>query len=229
MHTKCLGTDSSLLGSCLLYMAKEVMPGSAEDNLSLIWEAIQDHYRTNNTTTRLSNLTLGMLKNEPFPKLAAKAIEIKCLLPAVEDFLKPWMASNVIVQWFQRLVTLSRMLDDAVFGNKSFFLAEPERLQLRSAIFQYNQLLTQLARHFYSRGMAYCNFIPKNHFLCHIGVHTSKTGVSPRVAFCFQGEDFMALVKKLCIGSSRGTDPAKLASKAVAKYLRGLDLLLSHS
>ena len=229
MHTKCLGTDSSLLGSCLLYLVKEVMPGAIEDNLSMVWSSIKGFYRANKTSCRLGNLTLKMLKNEPFPRLAAKAMEIKCLLPAIEELLQPWLPGNVQLQWFHRLVALSRLLDDIVFGNKSFLLSEPERVQLRAGIFQYNQLLTQLARHFHTRGLPYCNFLPKIHFLMHIGVNTSKSGVSPRLAWCFQGEDFMSLLKSLCTSSSRGIDSAKLVMKVNEKYLRGLDLLFSQA
>ena len=228
MHTKCLGTDSNLLGSCLLYMVKHIMPGSAEDNLAMLWSSIREHYRTNKTSCRLSNLTLKMLKHEPFPRLAAKAMEIKCLLPAVEEVLKPWMGNNAHLQWFHKLVVLSRSLDDVIFGNKTFLLSKKERVLVRRAIFQYNQLLTQLARHFHSNAQAFCNFTVKNHILAHIGVNTSKSGISPRLGWCFQGEDFMSLLKSLCISSSRGVDSAFLVKKVNEKYLRGLDLLMRH-
>ena len=68
----------------------------------------------------------------------------------------------------------------------------------------------------------------KNHYLCHSGLDSAKTGLSPRLAFCFEGEDFMSVVKSLCMGSNRGLESAKLTEKVIPKYLLGLDLVLQH-
>ena len=54
----------------------------------------------------------------------------------------------------------------------------------------------------------------------------AQTGVSPRLGFCFQGEDLMAIIKSLCVGSSRAVDTTKLVDKVVAKYIRGLDFFM---
>ena len=228
MHTKCLGTDSNLVGSCLAYMAKELLPGTITDNVAAMWQDISSYYKANNTPCRLSHLTVKMIKNDPFHRLAAKAIEIRWLLPAVETILRPWTARDASVAWMHRLVVLSCRMDAIVFQNKSFLLTADERVALKGFIFEYNQCLTQLGRHFHSRGQPYFNYTPKNHFLCHMGVDASKSGISPRLGWCFQGEDFMRLVKTLSVASNRGVDPGNLVNKVVEKYLRGLDLLLKH-
>ena len=225
MHTKLLGTDSTLLGSCILFLIQKVMPGTPEENLATLWESVQTFYRTHKTRNRISRLTMKMVKHEPFPRLAAKAMETRDLTPAVEEFLRAWVG-NPQCAWFHRLVLLSMRLDGLVFANKSYFLSEDERESLRVGIFEYSQTLTRLAHYFHRRGEAFVNFTLKNHYLLHLGLNASKTGISPRLAFCFQGEDFMSVVKHLCVGSSRGVDSAKLVDKVVAKYLRGLDLFL---
>ena len=185
------------------------MPETAEANLANIWMSIQAFYREHKTRNRLGRLTFKMVKHKPFPRLAAKAIETRDLIPAVESFLKDWVG-NPQCLWFHRLVFLSMRLDALVFSNKSFLLTDAEREALRSGLFEYNQVLTKLAHHFHNRGKAYCNFTPKNHYLLHLGLHASKTGISPRLGFCFQGEDFMSVIKTLCVGSSRGVNSAKL-------------------
>ena len=197
-----------------------------QENLQAIWASVHAFYRAKKTKNRLGRLTYNMVKNDPFPRLAAKALETRDLLPAMEEFLRAWVG-NPLCAYFHRLIFLSTSLDVIVFSNKTFLLSGFEREALRSGIFEYNQTLTVLAHHCHKAGLPYCNFTPKNHFLCHLGLIASKTGVSPRLGFCFQGEDFMATVKWLCIGSHRGVSSAKLFDKVAAKYLRGLDFLLS--
>ena len=193
----------------------------------MVWESVQNFYRVNATPCRLSRLTLSMVQHEPFPRLACKAMEMRHLLPAVEHFLQAWVA-NPMVPWFHFLVKMSCGLDNIVFSNKSMVLTVQERHALREGIFKYNQALTKFAWHFHERGMAFCNFTVKNHYLCHMALDAAKTGVSPRLAFCYEGEDFMSLIKKLCGASNRGVESAKLIDKIIPKYLLGLDLLLKN-
>ena len=227
MHTKSLGTDSALLGSCIMYLISVVLPGTAEQNLGLIWESVQNFYRANHTPVRLGRLTMKMVQNEPFPKLSCKAMETRHLIPALEHFVRAWVGDPLVAR-FQMLLKLSRGLDDVVFSNKTMALSLQERHALKEGIFKYNQVLTDLARYFHQRGLPYCNYTVKNHYLCHLGLEAAKSGLSPRVAFCYEGEDFMSLIKKLCMSSSRGVESAKLMEKVLPKYLRGLDILLKH-
>ena len=169
-----------------------------------------------------------MLQNDPFPKLSAKAMEIRHLLAAVIHFSSAWLANPIIAR-FQKLLQLSHGLDEIVFSNKTFVLSMLERQALKEGTFKYNQALTRLARFFHERGLPFCNYTVINHYLCHIGLEASRTGVNPRLAFCFEGEDFMRVVKSLCMGSSRGLESALLIDKAIPKYLRGLDYLLKQA
>ena len=162
---------------------------------------------------------------QAFYKLSAKAVETRDLLPALASIVQPWVG-NPIVQWFQTLLLLSSRLDALVFGNPNYWLSTQERKNLKEGLFRYNQVLSKLAWHFYRQGKPFCNYTIKNHYLLHMGVTASKTGISPRLAFCFQGEDFMSLIKSLAIASSRGMASALLINKVVEKYLRGLDLLM---
>ena len=225
MHCKCLGTDSYLVGSVLAFMALEILPDSTEENIAFLWEQIQEQYGLLKTKCRLSRLTWNMVKHQPFYKLSAKAIETRDLLPPLVAILQPWVG-NPVVAWFQRLVLLSKTLDELVFGTPTMWLGLKERRSLKAEIFEFNQLLSKLAWHFHNAGKPFCNFTIKNHYLCHIGLHACKTGISPRLAFCFQGEDFMSLVKNLAKASGRGISSSKMINKIVQRYLRGLDLLL---
>ena len=145
MHTKSLGTDAYLLGSCLTFLVSHVLPGTADQNIGLIWDAVQGFYQANRTPCRLSRLTMGMVSGQPFPKLSAKAMETRHLLPAVEHFFKG-VGGNPLVAWFHRLVSLAWKLDEIVFANKTMLLSVRERQALKQGLFRYNQVLTRLAR-----------------------------------------------------------------------------------
>ena len=131
MHTKSLGVDANLLGSCIAYLARVALPGTQEENIALIWYGIQREYRSQKTAGRLGRLTFNMVKNPPFPRLSAKANEIMCLLPVMETLLQGWAPSDPILVWFHRLVALSAQIDNLVFQNKTFVLSQgkkgPER------------------------------------------------------------------------------------------------------
>ena len=229
MHTKSQGTDADLLGSVLAYWAKEVLPESPEDNIAFIWSRVQMFYQANRTKCRLSRLTYNMVKHAPFPRLSAKAVETRDLLPAVEDFCRQWVHENpddAVCVHFHRLLLLSTHLDRLVFSNPGYLFTREAAAEFRDGIFLYNQTLTMLAHHFHTQAQSYCNYTLKNHYLCHWGLLAAKSSLSPRLAFCYQGEDFMGVVKTLAVASSRGIDTAKLFDKVVAKYLRGLDFLL---
>ena len=226
MHSKSLGVDANLLGSCIAYLAREFLPGTQAETIAVIWDGIQREYRSQKFAGRLGRLTMNMVTNAPFPRLSAKAHEIRCLLPVMEILLRGWAPANPIVAWFHRLVALSAQMDNLVFDNKTFVLSPRERRDLRRDVFLFNAVLSRLASNFIQRGEAYCHFTIKNHYLCHLALRASTTGLSPRLGFCYQGEDYMSLIKTLCIGSSRGADGARLIVKANEKYLRGLDLML---
>ena len=140
MHTKSLGTDAYLLGSCLAYMAQKILPASAEQNVAIMWDDIREYQSTHKAECRMSRLTWTMVKNDPFPKLSAKAMEIRWLIAPVAEVLKPWRG-NTIVAWLYDLLQLSKGMDDLVFGNKTFRLTAEEARALGAATFAYNAII----------------------------------------------------------------------------------------
>ena len=207
-------------------MAQKILPATAEQNVAIMWDDIREYQSTHKAECRMSRLTWNMLKNDPFPKLSAKAMEIRWLIAPVAEVLKPWRG-NPIVAWLYELLELSKGMDDLVFGNKTFRLTPEEARALGAATFAFNATLSKLAWHFHTLGQPFCNFTIKNHYLLHIGLNACQTGINPRLGFCYKGEDFMGLVKSLCISSARGVDSAKLINKVIEKYLKGLDILMS--
>ena len=143
MHTKSLGTDAELVGSAVVYMCKKVLNHGSEDlNIAVVWAAVQAFYRANRTRCRLGRLTMNMVKHDPFPRLSAKAVETRDLLPALEFFFRDWVHQPVCA-WFHRLLLLSVRMDQLVFSNPGFLLTVRERQRFKELVFGYNQTLTR--------------------------------------------------------------------------------------
>ena len=178
----------------------------------------------------LTNLKESMLKGEPFPKLHAKAAETKTLLEPLSAFLKDHLdkgriQAGDVVTAMAKLVDWSHAIDILVDSMEGYAVEDWKAKQLESLIYHYNVGLTKLCHFFHAQGRFLFNFVPKNHYLFHLGQRGRF--MSPKLAWCYQGEDLMNQVKGLAQGSYQGTLPRKLGSKVMTKYLVALELTLS--
>ena len=106
MHTKYLGTDQYFFGSVLRVMVYLLLPGSPDDNLGVVWRAIEIYYTQNDTPCRYSCITLRMFAfaDTGYPKLKGKAGEIRHLGHALHDIR---LASMDIADEFHRNIELA--------------------------------------------------------------------------------------------------------------------------
>eukprot|EP00969_Alexandrium_andersonii_P201861 8919338-Alexandrium_andersonii.AAC.1 len=78
-------------------------------------------------------------------------------------------------------------------------------------IYNFLALLTSLGRHHHSKGLFYFHVTIKCHYLVHLGMFALH--MSPRLAWCYMGEDFMQKVKQLCQSAHNGTTPRLVPAK----------------
>ena len=124
------------------------------------------------------------------------------------------------------VLDLSYSIDFLVSGMDGFVISPDQGAQLQSLVLRLNVGTTRLCQHFHAQQLFLFNFVPKNHYLFHIadlGQH-----MSPKLAWCYQGEDLMHKVKVLAQGSFRGTSAKILGNKVVSKYLLGLSRALAN-
>ena len=170
-----------------------------------------------------------MIKADPFPKLSIKAAEAKSLLEPLACFMTENqnfdLAKKAVLLSIVQVLRLSHEIDvliDAITG----FKCDAEQAQtLEKLVFELNVGTTKLCHHFHKEALFLFNFIPKNHYLFHLcqrGRH-----MSPKLSWCYQGEDLMQKVKMLAQSSYRGTLPRNLGNKILSKYLVALDQLLA--
>ena len=82
-----------------------------------------------------------------------------------------------------------------------------------------------LAQSYNTDGDMVFNVTVKCHMLCHIILRSHE--LNPRRVWCFSGERFMAIIRKLTQSCVRGTSSPDVAYKMMTKYRHGLDFVLT--
>ena len=177
----------------------------------------------------LSTLKESMLEGQPFPKLHTKAAETKSLVEPVAAVVRHLRdrdpSQQGVVDLMLDALDSSRQIDVLVDSMTAFKVQPQQADELQALVQRMNAATAKLCHAFTQRGVFLFNFIPKHHYLFHLaqlGRH-----MSPKLAWCYQGEDLMQKVKVLAQGSFRGTPPRILGNKILGKYLVGLSHALS--
>ena len=177
----------------------------------------------------LANLKESMLSGSPFPRLHAKAAETKGLLKPVAAALLHFQdqdpSKGPELKEMVHALETSHAIDNLVGQMTSFKPLPRQATLLAELVSKLNVSTTKLCHFFHPQGMFLFNFVPKNHYLFHLAMLGQH--MSPRLAWCYQGEDLMNKVKVLAQGSFRGTPPRILGNKVMGKYMVGLNHALS--
>ena len=193
-----------------------------------LWLEIRKAYKSQKSKCRLNQLKMKMIDGTPFPKLKAKASETKHLLKPVAAVLQQILPDHPVPELHEMfiLVTLSSKLDEILDESAGPVLAPAAARDLKAGLFGYNQRLTTLCWRLHGQGAMYFNYTVKHHYMLHIALLAERA--SPKIWWCYQGEDFMQKVKLLCQARQRGVANENLMEKVAIKYLWALDMLLGH-
>ena len=173
----------------------------------------------------------SMLQGSPFPRLHTKAAETKAMIKPVLEVLKHYAdldpTKRALVNAMLGVLECSHSIDELVDAVQGYKMAPRAAQKLEELVMQMNEGSIRLCHAFHQEGVFLFNFVPKNHYL----IHLAQLGrhMSPKLAWCYQGEDLMNRIKVLAQGSFRGTPYASLGNKVLAKYLIGVAHALSDS
>ena len=145
----------------------------------------------------LSNLKESMLKAKPFPKLHAKAAETKGLLEpvsmAVQHFADQDPEKRGLLMSMVDVLQTSHAIDVLIDGLQGFGVSAEQGQQLEALVYKMNVGIAKLCHTFHKQALFLFNFVPKNHYLFHLAMLGRH--MSPKLAWCYQGEDLMHKVK----------------------------------
>ena len=204
--------------------------GSPLKNLEYLDQLIQQFYVDNPSPTKyrhMGKLTMFMRKKGG-PKLRGKAIEIRSFGPAIlslwQQFHNPGLQ---IHKYILLLLKLNQQVDFVLEEYKGFF-SFPANIaeDFTKTIFQMGHLQVLVESHFANEGGPHLfTTTSKLHGLAHSGLLSKY--VSPRLVWCFTGEDYMHHIQVLAQSCLAGTGPYLMGNKVASKMRNALHVQFS--
>jgi len=231
LHIKYLGTDQYFNASVLWLLCYMVLPGSAEDNMTLVWQCVERYYVSNPSGERYSNMKLSMFTDpaspkSAFPKLKGKGAEIRALTPALHVVWCKYMKRKDPQHEQIATALASSVKIDKIMEESRHLSALPadSAKEFKAMVFSFLILQNALGKWYPKKELKLFLVTPKSHFLAHVALTAQY--INPRLGFCFQGEDYMGKMKAIASLSARGNSVYQVSGKTVAKYCRALQLVL---
>ena len=226
LHIKYLGMDQFLYASVIFMLVFYVLPGTPEQNMASFWQALQKEYSSLDTPCRYRYLNkLSMIvRKQGSPKLRGKGAEIRHLhLP----LLNIWAANmNTALEMHRKvhlLLKLNARAEQLLTQHRELFaLPAEDAATFQTCIDGLLMLQHNLREHFSEEPEHLFNITEKSHFVQHCSILARH--VSPRLLWCFSGEDQQRRVQELTQASVKGNGPASALLKVATRYRLALHL-----
>ena len=121
LHVWALGALQYFLGSVLVLLTHEILPGCPEENVSEVWRMICAYYHDHGTPTQYTNFNLKTFLNEKkplasFPCLRGRDAEAKDLLAPVADVWRKKSRDHpnhgAVLRMMEAMLEVQRILHD---------------------------------------------------------------------------------------------------------------------
>ena len=223
MHCKYLGSDKYLYGGVLHVIMYKLLTGTAQANMVQTWNNLKNIYADLDIKARYRVLKLTMFKRNKsgFPELRGRATEIKHL------------SKPLLVLW-ECCRTEGDRLHDLIYTALKASSKLDEILDSHRG--EYN-LPREASQEFIKYALQYCqacnalynwdddklfNVTYKHHALLHLAFGSAYE--SPRLGWCWMGEDFMRLTRHLISSCMKGTRLEDVNRKSAKQFLRAMDV-----
>ena len=230
MHCKYLGSDMYAMGGIWYYMCFYLLPQSPAQNLARLWSELQLLYKELNVEHRyqyFNRLQMFCRRSGP-PKLRGRAAEVRgMILPLMhlwQRYHNPaLLLHRQILVMLKKNVEFESILAD--YKGSTFFPADAAQ-RFKQAAFAMAHLNSLVASHFHQEEDCrwLCHTTAKLHMVLHIA--SLAETISPRLLWCFSGEDFMKTARALAKNSVTGTKPSMACNKMLEHWRIGMHLHL---
>ena len=155
-----------------------------------------------------------------YPRLKGKGYEIKELGPALSWLWKQRMDHDLLLHkqialLLDTSVAMDMMLHES--STETWRWSQEESAKFMGHVWRYVRLYATIAHHYLLQGLLLFNVTVKLHYLVHLGMRAKE--LSPRLAWCFAGEDFMQKMALLASSCVKGNRPHAVSCKMMQKYL----------
>ena len=153
-------------------------------------------------------------------RLQGKAAEVRALAPAICALWRQGMsAGDVYHVAICQALTASCRMDEILSTHKEHYrLPDDVAREFAQQGFKYVQ--QHMVVHNY-QGDRLFNITFKHHVLVHCVIRAQS--ISPRVSWCYMGEDWMKWVRKIGAPCTRGLQMAHVHKKLIIHFLRAME------
>ena len=221
------GLYGHLLGSILHYSCYWEGPGRIAakrpwERLGMIFQEIQQEYKSQGLANRLTNLKLSMITDQSKPwankaNLDCKAGESKHLLPALVPVLEKIFEGTMLPEE-QQMITAAKSLEKLVqlWDEADIFLTAGEYAKAKALGKGFLDSYKWLHEWSLEKGRNSFHVVAKHHTFIHL-LWNSKY-LNPRKHWCFKGENFVGHISKMAHSVSFGVSSTRLTQKIFPKY-----------
>ena len=225
------GVYAHLLGSILHYCCwydTEAQVVKPCQRLGIIFKEIQEVYKEQKTSCRLTNLVLKMFTNPQSPWkdwafLSTKGAEGKHLAPALLKVCKNLLDGSReehfhMITCLQCMCEVVQIWDEAgLFLTKSEYKKAWQKAQQCMSEYQWLEAWSK------DNDRKSFHIVNKHHSFLHLA--KDAWYINPRFHWCFKAEDFVGHISTLTHSVSMGVRATKLSQKLAPKYRILLHLL----
>ena len=126
---------------------------------------MQEHPEPQKRRKQLGNLKESMLKGSPFPRLHAKAAEVKSMLrptsSALQHFRDLDPSKQTVLDSIVKVLDASSSIDKLVDDITGFKPSPAQGSELEELVLRMNVGITKLCHHFTQQGLFLFNFCPQ--------------------------------------------------------------------
>ena len=166
--------------------------------------------------------------HQTFPRLKGKASELRHFGKPLLDVWDAHKDEEDPTHQTVRLALAASVRAKEILDENSTSVTLPEEAaaELKDILLQFLCLFGALHRQFLDQDppVLYFSITIKDHMMAHIA--HSCYHLNPAFCWCYMGEDFQALMRKLVQSSIRGNTPTQAARKVTGKWARAVDLEL---
>ncbi|CAE7578117.1 unnamed protein product [Symbiodinium sp. CCMP2592] len=231
MHCKHLGTDMYMFASVIYLLCHHILPHEPQENLRVVWQKLKESYVKLGISAgqrfRALTKTSMYTRKTGYPKLRGKAYECRYLVRPLLETWNHFRNPRLHVHQQITLMLKQNMLMERVLSENKAALQFPAEAAeaFRKATTNMLLLYAAVATHFANAGIQVFDVTSKFHMLQHIADYCEY--LSPRLVWCFSGEDMMRHTQKLAQACSRGVGPCMVVGKMSRKYRLALHLQFS--
>ena len=228
MHCKYLGLDKSFYSSLMFLLVFHLYAaGSPEQSMAAFWRDVQAAYRLFGVTNRfryLNKISMFMRPKTNNLGLRGKAAEIRGLARPMLHIWSDKMTQGLdIHRKILLALKLNWKLEDMLAQFKGYSnLPSGEAAAFGDTMSGFLLLQSELNDFFKDHEPRLFGITEKSHFLQHLGLEAKW--LSPRLIWCFSGEDMQRRVQRLTQTCVKGQGPGQATVKMCYRYRAALHM-----